>query len=169
MPNCISCGRELPPPGDPQSICPECRDAILARAPSQNPLPARRSAMLSMMPVTSALIGVNLVVFVAMVCSGVSPIEPQTADLMRWGANKGCHNLTTQSSWRTLTSNCVNLGGLVSGLALGAVLAPRLTSPPDERNSWRRFVFIVAGAVLALAFELARHLVLRQFIQQPTP
>ena len=65
--------------------------------------------------------------------------------------------------------NTAHIGGLVSGLALGAVLAPRLTSPPDERNSWRRFVFIVAGAVLALAFELARHLVLRQFIQQPTP
>ena len=281
MPNCISCGRELPPPGDPQSICPECRDAILARVPSQNPLPARRSAMLSMMPVTSALIGVNLLVFVAMLLSGVSLIEPQNADLWRWGANIGWHNLTTQSSWRMLASNYVHvglihlllnmwclwnlgalaerifdrwtyfltytfcglagslasvtlhptrpgagasgaifglagalisalylgklpvppralksilkslvtfaaynlffgavvpvidntahIGGLVSGLALGAVLAPRLTSPPDERNSWRRFVFIVAGAVLALAFELARHLVLRQFIQQPTP
>jgi len=65
--------------------------------------------------------------------------------------------------------NTAHIGGLVSGLALGAVLAPRLTSPPDERNSWRRFVFIVAGAVLAFAFELARHLVLRQFIQQPAP
>lgn len=237
--------------------------------------------MLSMTPVTSALVGVNLLVFVAMVLSGVSLIEPQNADLWRWGANIGWHNLTTQSSWRMLASNYVHvglihlllnmwclwnlgalaerifdrwtyfltytfcglagslvsvslhptrlgagasgaifglagalisalylgklpvppqalksilkslvtfaaynlffgavvpvidntahIGGLVSGLALGAVLAPRLTSPPDERNPWRRFVFIVAGAVLALAFELARHLVLRQFIQQPTP
>jgi rhomboid protease GluP len=234
--------------------------------------------MLAMMPVTSAIIGVNLLVFVAMVLSGVSLVAPQNADLVRWGANYGWHNLTDQS-WRMLASNYVHvgllhllfnmwclwnlgalaerifdrwtyfltytfcglagslasvslhptrlgagasgaifglagalisalylgklpvppralkstlkslvsfaaynlffgavvpvidnsahIGGLVCGLILGAVLAPRLTSPEDERNSWRRWVFIVAGAVLAFAFELARRLVLRQFTQPP--
>jgi rhomboid protease GluP len=59
--------------------------------------------------------------------------------------------------------NTAHLGGFVSGLALGALLAPRLTSPPDERNSWRRWVFILAGAVFVAAFELARRVVLRKF------
>ncbi len=56
--------------------------------------------------------------------------------------------------------NSAHLGGLISGLALGAVLARHLTSPPDERNSWRRWVFIVAGAVLLLVFHFVRRSVL---------
>jgi hypothetical protein len=53
----------LPHSGDPQNICPECRAAIAARSPSQNPLPGRRSPTLAMMPVTSVIIGINLIVF----------------------------------------------------------------------------------------------------------
>ena len=109
MPNCISCGRELPHSGDPQNICPECRAAIAARSPSQNPLPGRRSLNLAMMPVTSVIIGINLIVFVAMVFSGVSLLEPQNADLIRWGANTGAHTLSVQP-WRMLTSNYVHVG-----------------------------------------------------------
>ena len=276
MPNCISCGRELPHSGDPQNICPECRAAIAARSPSQNPLPGRRSLTLAMMPVTSVIIGINLIVFVAMVFSGVSLLEPQNADLIRWGANTGAHTLSVQP-WRMLTSNYVHVGlihillnmwclwnlgalaerifdrwtyfitytfcgltgslasvslhptrlgagasgaifglagalisalylghlpvnpralksilkslvtfaaynlffgavvpvidntahvgGLITGLALGAGLASRLTTPPDERHAWSRWIFIAAAAVLALAFELARRFALRRFIQ----
>ena len=227
-----------------------------------------------MMPVTSVIIGINLIVFVAMVFSGVSLLEPQNADLIRWGANTGAHTLSVQP-WRMLTSNYVHVGlihillnmwclwnlgalaerifdrwtyfitytfcgltgslasvslhptrlgagasgaifglagalisalylghlpvnpralksilkslvtfaaynlffgavvpvidntahvgGLITGLALGAGLAPRLTAPPDERHPWSRWIFIAAAAVLALAFELARHFVLRRF------
>src|SRR5436305_4128236 len=278
MPTCVSCGRELPPGGYPDNICPECRARAYIRAQEQ--AKANRPSLIRLMPVTSAIIGANVLVFAAMTLSGVSPMEPRNLDLVRWGANTGSHTLFVQP-WRMLSSNYVHvglihillnmwclwnlgalaerifdrwtyfitytfcgltgslasvslhptrlgagasgaifglagalisalylghlpvnpralksilkslvtfaaynlffgavvpvidntahIGGLVTGLALGAVLAPRLTSQPDERNSWRRFVFIVAGAVLALAFELARHLVLRQFIQQPTP
>jgi rhomboid protease GluP len=229
-----------------------------------------------MMPVTSVIIGINVIVFVAMVFSGVSLLEPQNADLIRWGANTGAHTLSVQP-WRMLTSNYVHVGlihillnmwclwnlgalaerifdrwtyfitytfcglagslasvslhptrlgagasgaifglagalisalylghlpvnpralksilkslvtfaaynlffgalvpvidntahvgGLITGLALGAGLAPRLTAPPDERLAWSRWIFIAAAAVLALAFEFARHFVLRRFIQ----
>src|SRR5262249_30331469 len=108
MPTCISCGREMPP-GDPQNICPECRAAIAARSPSQNPLPVRRSAMLALMPVTSAIVAVNVVVFVAMVLSGVSAVQPRDLDLIHWGANTGRHTLSLQP-WRMLTSNYVHVG-----------------------------------------------------------
>jgi rhomboid protease GluP len=57
--------------------------------------------------------------------------------------------------------NSAHLGGLITGLVLGAALAPRLTSSPDERNSWRRFVFIGATVVLALAFYFVRRSLLR--------
>jgi len=224
------------------------------------------------MPVTSAIIGINVLVFVLMTLSGVSPGMPQVPQLVKWGADFGPLTLTTQP-WRILTSNYVHigiihialnmwclwnlgilaerifdrrtyfltytvcglsgslaslwwhptgvgagasgaifgmagalisalylghlpvppralkstlkslgsfagynlffgavvpgidnsahLGGLISGLALGAVLARHLTSPPDERNSWRRWVFIMAGVVLLLAFHFVRHSVLR--------
>ena len=273
MPACVSCGREIPPtPVGELNICPECRAAAIARAQAQAPIVTRRSLVLERMPVTSAIIGINVLVFVLMTLSGVSPGMPQVLQLVKWGADFGPLTLTTQP-WRILTSNYVHigiihialnmwclwnlgilaerildrwtyfltytvcglsgslaslwwhpmgvgagasgaifgmagalisalylghlpvppralkstlkslgsfagynlffgavvpgidnsahLGGLISGLALGAVLARHLTSPPDERNSWRRWVFIMAGVVLLLAFHFVRHSVLR--------
>jgi len=57
-------------------------------------------------------------------------------------------------------SNAAHLGGLITGFALGAVLAPRLTAPPDERNSWRRLIFIAAGVLLFALFYFVRRAVL---------
>jgi len=52
--------------------------------------------------------------------------------------------------------NSAHLGGLACGLILGAVLARHLTSPPDDRDSWRRWVFIASSLVLFAIFELIR-------------
>jgi rhomboid protease GluP len=254
------------------NICPECRAAIQARAPSQNPLPARRRTLaLQNMPVTSALIGISVLVFVLMVLSGVSFSTPDLEQLVKWGADWGPYTLVNQP-WRLLTSNYVHigiihialnmwclwnlgalaerifdrwtyvlgytacgiagsivgvwwrpmlvaagasgaifgiagmliaalylghlpvhpsalkatlksllsfagynlffgavipgisnaahLGGFITGLGLGTVLAPRLTAPPDERNSWRRWIFIVAGVLLLVLFRVVRRAVL---------
>ncbi len=282
MPACVSCGREIPPaPVGEVNICPECRAAILARAPSQNPLPARRrSVALEHMPVTAVFIGLNVLVFVLMTLSGVSFTTPQLHQLVKWGADWGPYTLTTQP-WRILTSNYVHigiihialnmwclwnlgalaerifdrwtyvltytacgiggsilgvwwhpetveagasgaifgiagaliaalylgrlpvppsalkatlksllsfagynlffgavvpgisnaahLGGLVTGLALGAVLAPRLTAPPDERNSWRRLIFIAAGVLLFALFYFVRRAVLHAALGSEGP
>jgi rhomboid protease GluP len=218
-----------------------------------------------MMPVTSAIIGANVLVFVGMTLSGASPIEPQNSDLVKWGANIGMQTLLHQP-WRMWTSNYVHIGiihillnmwclwnlgalaerifdrwtyfltytfcgiagslvsvalnrfgagasgaifglagaliaalylghlpvhpralkstlksllsfaaynlffgavvpgidnsahigGLVCGLVLGAVLARHLTSPPEERSTWRNLVFLVGGLVLLGIFFLLR-------------
>jgi rhomboid protease GluP len=270
MPNCISCGRELPSSNEPHNICPECRAAIMAHAQSSAPLRTRRAVALERMPLTSVLIGVNVLVFVAMAFSGVSLADPTIDDLVKWGANNGLVTLLVQP-WRMLTSNYVHIGilhialnmwclwnlgelaerifdrwtyfltytfcglagslvsiglhptrvgagasgaifglagalisalylghlpvhpsalkatlksllsfagynlffgavvpaidnsahigGLVTGLVLGAVLAPHLTSPPEERSAWNRWVFILAGALFLLAFYFVRRLV----------
>lgn len=275
MPTCVSCGRELPPGGYPDNICPECRARALIRA--QEHARANRPPVIKSMPVTSAIIGVNVLVFAAMTFSGVSPVAPQVSDLVKWGANSGLQTLLVQP-WRMWTSNYVHigflhillnmwclwnlgalaerifdrwtyfftytvcglagslaslglhptrvgagasgaifglagalisalylghlpvhpralkstlkslisfagynlffgavvpaidnsahLGGLVSGLILGAVLARHLTSPLDERNSWRRWVFIVAGVVLLVAFYFVRGFALRHAFAQ---
>ncbi len=60
-------------------------------------------------PMTMALIAMNVVVFVAMVASGVSFVQPTTADLLKWGADWGPQTLGAQP-WRALTSNYVHIG-----------------------------------------------------------
>jgi rhomboid protease GluP len=54
--------------------------------------------------------------------------------------------------------NSAHIGGLVAGLALGAVLAKHLMAPPEVRDGWRRGVFIGAAVVLVLVFVLVKHL-----------
>jgi rhomboid protease GluP len=271
MPPCLNCGRELVGNEYPPNLCHECRALVMAKAQAQA-APVRRLHIVMKMPVTAGIIGVNALVYVAMVVSGVSPFAPTLAELLKWGANSGMQTLTAQP-WRILTSNYVHIGllhivlnmwclwnlgalaerifdrwtyfltytvcglagsivslwwhrvgvgagasgaifglagalisalylghlpvhpqalkstlksllsfagynlffgtvvpgidnsahigGVICGLILGAVLARHLTSPPEERNSWRRWVFIVAALVLLLAFRFLRHAALR--------
>src|ERR1700674_747689 len=53
--------------------------------------------------------------------------------------------------------NSAHIGGLLAGLALGAVLAKHLTAAPEIRDGWRRGVFVVAAVVLLVAFTLVKH------------
>ena len=53
--------------------------------------------------------------------------------------------------------NSAHIGGLLTGLALGAVLAKHLMAPPEIRDGWRRGVFIAAAVVLVLLFMVVRH------------
>jgi len=80
--------------------------------------------------VTYALAGANVAVFGAMVAGGVSPVDPQIEDALRWGADFG--PLTTGGQWwRLLTNAFVHFGGehLVAnmiGLLSFGVLVERL-------------------------------------------
>ena len=53
--------------------------------------------------------GLNIAVFVAMVLTSVSPLQPTSGQLVRWGANWGPLTLGPQP-WRLLTSNYVHVG-----------------------------------------------------------
>ncbi|RYZ56080.1 MAG: rhomboid family intramembrane serine protease, partial [Chitinophagaceae bacterium] len=58
---------------------------------------------------TYALIGINVLLFIAMVASGVHFFAPQTADLLKWGAN--FMPLTTGGEWwRLLSSTFIHIG-----------------------------------------------------------
>jgi len=60
-------------------------------------------------PITTALVGLNVLVFIAMALSGASPIAPNTGQILRWGADFGPLSLNGQA-WRMLTSNYVHIG-----------------------------------------------------------
>jgi rhomboid protease GluP len=219
-------------------------------------------------PITTTLVGMNVAVFGVMVLTGVSPVEPSSAQLLKWGANWGPLSLGPQP-WRLLASNYIHvgflhillnmwclwnlgflaervfdpwtyvliytasglagslgslwwhplsigagasgaifglagaliaalylghlpisrqairgtlkslltfagynlffgavargidnsahIGGLLAGLALGAILAKHLMEPPEIRDRWRRAVFIAAAVLLFLAFMAVKH------------
>ena len=61
------------------------------------------------MMVTQALLGINVVVFIAMVMGGVSPMEPTGQQLVEWGANFGPYTIGGQW-WRLLSCVFVHIG-----------------------------------------------------------
>jgi rhomboid protease GluP len=63
--------------------------------------------------------------------------------------------------------NSAHIGGLLTGLGLGATLARHLTSSPDERNTWRNGVFAVAAIILFCAFYFVRRSLLHAFGDGP--
>jgi rhomboid protease GluP len=113
MANCITCGRPLPAFtfGARSEVCANCR-ATAINVPTGIPgqpgaaqvVPVRGKA-----PVTRALVGINIAVFLAMALSGVSLTEPTTLQLLKWGANFGPLSLGLEP-WRLLTSNYLHIG-----------------------------------------------------------
>ena len=110
MLTCVRCGRELPSASaDSHPFCRDC-DAVLAHTAVGSPQivdaagPAPKAITL-----TKIIFGINVAVFVAMVLSGVSLMQPTTWQLIKWGANWGPLSLGSQP-WRMLTSNYVHIG-----------------------------------------------------------
>ena len=62
-------------------------------------------------PITTTLVGMNVAVYVAMVLTGVSPVQPNIPQLLKWGANYGPLSLGAEP-WRILASNYVH-GGII--------------------------------------------------------
>src|SRR5271167_428967 len=101
MTSCHTCGREIAA----GSVCPYCgaHNAPVPFAPQgaeQLPQGTRRFDL----SVTQIIVGINVLVFVAMVATGSSLTSPTRDQLLRWGANWGPLSLGAQP-WRILTSN----------------------------------------------------------------
>ena len=114
MTNCVRCGRPIAESSGAANLCPECRQAFAGSAqPPTIPVrttagaPPRQAAYRS--PVTMAIVGLNVLVFAAMVLAGVSPTEPSNVQLLKWGADFGPFSLGGEP-WRVLTSNYVHIG-----------------------------------------------------------
>ena len=109
MATCVRCGREMPASSGAETpLCRDCRADLdptsIATAPS--PAAVRISQRFLL---TQAIVGINVLVFVGMVLSGVSPVSPTQLQLVTWGANFAPLSLGPQP-WRILASNYVHIG-----------------------------------------------------------
>ena len=91
-------------------LCRDCRAVLDFTAPSgetaTSPPPARPGQRFLL---TQLIVGINVLIFVGMVLSGVSPMAPTQLQLVTWGANFAPLSLGSQP-WRILASNYVHIG-----------------------------------------------------------
>jgi rhomboid protease GluP len=110
MPLCVRCGREIPASseGETSPLCRDCRADLNPTSidTATPPQPVRRSQPFLL---TQVIVGINVLVFVGMVLSGVSPMSPTQLQLVIWGANFAPLSLGPQP-WRILASNYVHIG-----------------------------------------------------------
>jgi rhomboid protease GluP len=114
---CATCGKEFELRfGDTRFTdkCPTC-DLQRWEGGQASPSPAADSGTTSIFPLTIALIGVNVLVFVVMVASGVSAFLPTPKDAIAFGADFGPLTLGGQW-WRLVTSMFVHFGFIHLGL-----------------------------------------------------
>jgi len=81
-------------------------------AASPEPIDDFRLALFRRTPhafVTPTLLGLNVLVFVVMIASGVSLMTPTSESLLRWGADYGPYT-THGQPWRLLTNTFIHVG-----------------------------------------------------------
>ena len=118
MQRCPQCGREFEGNfGDsPHSLnCPECDERLAQMARAGIPTPPQGTIVTPSFPITTALIGLNALVFLIMVLRGVSFLSPSPQQAIAFGADFGPLTLNGQW-WRLLTSMFVHFGILHIGL-----------------------------------------------------
>lgn len=121
MATCTRCGREFSSfyiGGNPPAECRTCREASkLSGAVSEAPLgstaatrvPGSVALRMPQPVVTLTLIGINSLIFVAMMASGGSWDGPSLLHAVRWGADFGPLTISGEW-WRPLTSTFVHFG-----------------------------------------------------------
>ena len=89
---CLHCGKEYNPAAEGDGLlCGQC------------------AATRPRIGVAAVLFAINVLACIAMVVSGVSPMDPTTGDLLKWGASYGPFELSTQW-WRVVTAMFVHIG-----------------------------------------------------------
>ena len=106
MTTCSLCGHEIAA----GTTCPYCggmnpAPQQVTRFPTQPPSRATRTEVSA----THVIVALNVLVFLGMVLTGASALNPTREQLLRWGANWGPLSLGSQP-WRILSSNYVHIG-----------------------------------------------------------
>lgn len=113
MANCLQCGAKLPSFtfGEASPYCKTCRSHVpsVLGPPVPDALPPQAIAAPISTPATYILVAINVIIFIAMVASGISWITPETERVLHWGADYGPLTLNGQY-WRLLTSMFLHFG-----------------------------------------------------------
>jgi len=108
MPQCLKCGAELPvnEEGMAPVLCDRCAGHATRRARI-----GMRSGTLSDFPATTALVAINVIVFIGMVLTGGSIQDFSQSTTIHWGANITPLTVSGQY-WRLVTAGFVHSGFL---------------------------------------------------------
>jgi len=134
------------------AICPKCGSRFFQLYEDAGSLCPRCAATVVPQPVrvTPLLLGLIVLVYVAMVATGVSPLEPNTDQLLAWGADFG--PLTLHGEWWRLgTSMFLHFGFLHLAFNMWALLNLGLVA--EGLFGSRRFlaVYVLSGLGGSLA------------------
>jgi rhomboid protease GluP len=104
---------------------------------------------------TPILLGINILIFILMAASGVSISQPETEELIKWGANFGGITLEGEY-WRMITANFIHIGiihlaiNMISLNFIGRVLEPII-------GKWNIFLAYLFTGVFAALTSLFWH------------
>lgn len=103
--------------------------------------------------ITPLILNLNLLVFLLMVLTGVSPMEPDSESLIAWGANYRPLTIVAGDYWRLITCCFVHIGvlhlfmNMYAFLLIGAQLEPRLGR---RRFLWAYILSGIAASTTSL-------------------
>src|SRR5580658_8986453 len=97
-------------------------------------------------PATYLLVGINCLVFIAMVVNGVSAGSPTTEQLMHWGANNAGSVLIDGEWWRIVTAMFVHVGFLHLATNMWCLWNLGLLAEPLLGSAGVLAVYILTGA-----------------------
>jgi membrane associated rhomboid family serine protease len=101
--------------------------------------------------VTFALIAINVLLYLVQVLGGMDWLNPQSGDLVRWGANLAVYSLTDEP-WRLLTSMFLHIG--LMHLAVNMYMLLSFGAMAERRFGPVRLLFVyllsgLAGSVVS--------------------
>lgn len=106
MANCRECGNPIPENsfGHERDICPEC-----ASKQQMVEAPQERMVIWREFPVTTSIIAICVLVYIAMSVSGGSLVNPTREEVLRWGG-AGPQIILKGEWWRLVTAVFVHIG-----------------------------------------------------------
>ena len=131
---------DLPPTIEPEYLQPE------AGYNPPPPLPVRRRPLWTVTPATYLLVGINCLVFLAMVAHHVSAIAPTSDQLLYWGADNAGNVLIQGQWWRIVTAMFVHVGILHLATNMWCLWNLGLLAEPLMGSAGVVAVYILTGA-----------------------
>ena len=156
MPSCLKCGTDLAvnEEGVAPVLCDRCAGVATGRARR-----SMRTGTLRDYPATTALLAINITVFIGMVATGAGFLDFDPMAAIRWGGNYGPLTLSGEA-WRLVTAGFVHAGIFHLAVNMWCLFSLGQLSERLFGKLQTFFIYLltgVGGALLSIAHE-PRHL-----------